>query len=217
MSDTTLFDLAPLAPASARSKGMPVYTIAKHFSFSASHKIDGLPADHPCSRVHGHNYDVEVILQSHVLDATGFVRDFRELSALRDFIDATVDHRHLNDVLGHGRTTAEFIAQWPMNGARHVGLKSWPCVSRKRRRRGRSFGARREGSHERTCIVPTHACCGAELSGTRKGNKSQAGEIRPRSCQAYGRSSQRALRPLSRLHLRDRRAANSGQATDDAG
>ena len=28
------------------------------------------------------------------LDAAGFVRDFRELAALRDFIDATLDHRH---------------------------------------------------------------------------------------------------------------------------
>jgi 6-pyruvoyltetrahydropterin/6-carboxytetrahydropterin synthase len=89
-----------------------MYTIAKRFAFSASHVIGGLPADHPCGRLHGHNYDVEVILQSPALDSAGFVRDFHELSALRDFIDETLDHRHLNDVLGHDRTTCEVISRW---------------------------------------------------------------------------------------------------------
>lgn len=89
-----------------------MHKIAKRFSFSASHEIGGLAADHPCARLHGHNYEVEVVLQAPALDTVGFVRDFRELSALREFINATLDHRHLNDVLGHDRTTTEVIAQW---------------------------------------------------------------------------------------------------------
>ena len=89
-----------------------MHRIGKRFSFSASHVIGGLPADHPCARLHGHNYEVEVILQSPTLDAVGFVRDFHELSALRDFINATLDHKHLNDVLGHDRTTTEVISRW---------------------------------------------------------------------------------------------------------
>jgi 6-pyruvoyltetrahydropterin/6-carboxytetrahydropterin synthase len=89
-----------------------MYTIAKHFSFSASHIIGGLPSDHPCSRLHGHNYQVEVILQSTALDNIGFVRDYRELSALKNFLDTTVDHNHLNDVLGHDMTTTEVLSKW---------------------------------------------------------------------------------------------------------
>ena len=38
-----------------------MYTIAKRFAFSASHIIGGLPDKHPCSRLHGHNYEVEVL------------------------------------------------------------------------------------------------------------------------------------------------------------
>jgi 6-pyruvoyltetrahydropterin/6-carboxytetrahydropterin synthase len=38
-----------------------MYTIAKRFAFSASHVIGGLPTDHPCARLHGHNYEVEVL------------------------------------------------------------------------------------------------------------------------------------------------------------
>jgi 6-pyruvoyltetrahydropterin/6-carboxytetrahydropterin synthase len=89
-----------------------MYTIAKSFSFAASHTIGGLPPEHPCSRLHGHNYEVEVVLQSPALDSIGFVRDYHELSALREFLRETVDHRHLNDVLGHDRTTAEVISKW---------------------------------------------------------------------------------------------------------
>jgi 6-pyruvoyl-tetrahydropterin synthase len=36
-----------------------------------------------------------------------FVCDFYELSALRDFINAMLDHQHLNDVLGRDRITAD--------------------------------------------------------------------------------------------------------------
>lgn len=89
-----------------------MYQISKRFEFSASHVIGGLPDDHPCSRLHGHNYVVEVVLEGAELDSVGFIRDYRELSALKSFIDETVDHRHLNDVMGHDRTTAEVLAKW---------------------------------------------------------------------------------------------------------
>jgi len=89
-----------------------MYTICKRFAFSASHTIGGVPAGHPCARLHGHNYEVELVLQSEKLDDAGFVRDYRELSAFKEFLDATVDHRHLNDVLGHDQTTAEAISKW---------------------------------------------------------------------------------------------------------
>jgi len=89
-----------------------MYTIAKRFIFSASHTIGGLPPSHPCACLHGHNYEIEVVLRSPTLDAVGFVRDYRELSALKDVIDTTFDHKHLNDVLGHDRTTSEVIGKW---------------------------------------------------------------------------------------------------------
>lgn len=89
-----------------------MYQISKRFEFSASHVIGGLPDDHPCSRLHGHNYVVEVVLEGAELDSVGFIRDYRELSALKSYIDETIDHRHLNDVMGHERTTAEVLAKW---------------------------------------------------------------------------------------------------------
>lgn len=89
-----------------------MYIIKKEFSFSASHQIKGLPSDHPCSRLHGHNYRVEVVLSSATLDSVGFVRDYRELSAFKNYLDETVDHYHLNDVLGDDCVTAEQMARF---------------------------------------------------------------------------------------------------------
>ena len=111
--------------ASACIAGDAMYAIRKRFSFSASHFIGGLAEGHPCARLHGHNYDVEVVLEAEDLDAVGFVRDYRELAALKSFLDEAVDHRHLNDVLGHDRTTAEVIARWLFDWCR----ARWPEVS----------------------------------------------------------------------------------------
>jgi len=83
-------------------------TISKEFAFSSSHQLDGLPEDHPCSRMHGHNYAVKLSLSGE-LDATGFVMDYRALAPFKDYLDGDLDHRHLNDVLGF-QPTAENMA-----------------------------------------------------------------------------------------------------------
>jgi 6-pyruvoyltetrahydropterin/6-carboxytetrahydropterin synthase len=88
-----------------------MFRITKEFHFSASHQLTELPADHQCARLHGHNYIVEVELSANDLDQHGFVRDYHELAPLKRYIDDELDHRHLNDVLGHNRITAEFLAR----------------------------------------------------------------------------------------------------------
>jgi 6-pyruvoyltetrahydropterin/6-carboxytetrahydropterin synthase len=85
------------------------YTIAKQFHFSASHQLDHLPESHPCARLHGHNYVVEVTCDARQLDTDGFVIDYNRLDAFKQYIDNELDHRHLNAVLP--RTTAEDIAK----------------------------------------------------------------------------------------------------------
>lgn len=101
-----------------------MFTITKQFTFSASHQLKELPDDHPCARLHGHNYIVEVELQSKKLDKKGFVRDYTELKTLKDMIDTNLDHRHLNDVLGDDLITAEQLAKWLYEWCR----KQWPEV-----------------------------------------------------------------------------------------
>lgn len=87
-----------------------MYTITKEFQFSASHQLQGLPDAHPCSRLHGHNYRVEFVLRSAELSSVGFVRDYRVLDVCKQYLDSTLDHRHLNDVLPVN-PTAELLAE----------------------------------------------------------------------------------------------------------
>jgi len=86
-----------------------MYTIRKEFNFSASHQVLGLPETHPCSRVHGHNYKVIVELRSNRLTNTGFVKDYRELNFIKEYLNNTLDHVHLNAILIMN-PTAENIA-----------------------------------------------------------------------------------------------------------
>ena len=88
-----------------------MYKISKQFSFSASHVLDLLPADHPCSRLHGHNYLITVYLKSDTLNEYGFVKDYKALNTVKQFIDETLDHRYLNDCIP-GHPTSENIARF---------------------------------------------------------------------------------------------------------
>lgn len=101
-----------------------MYTIWKEFHFSAAHQLHGLPDDHPCSRVHGHNYIVKVLLSGNDLDETGFIRDFNDLKPLKRYIDDELDHRNLNDILDV-QTSAENIAKHLFDWCK----VHWPEVS----------------------------------------------------------------------------------------
>jgi 6-pyruvoyltetrahydropterin/6-carboxytetrahydropterin synthase len=80
-------------------------------TFSAAHRLREYQGD--CERLHGHNYRVEVVVQSPVLDAIGIVMDFRELKAMLKEVLAGLDHQYLNDLepFKERNPSAENIAQ----------------------------------------------------------------------------------------------------------
>jgi 6-pyruvoyltetrahydropterin/6-carboxytetrahydropterin synthase len=86
------------------------YSIGKEFAFSAAHHLPHLGADHPCSRVHGHNYTVSVKVVADGVDERGFVVDYGDLDPLKGWIDNNLDHQDLNDRLD--KPTAERLAEW---------------------------------------------------------------------------------------------------------
>jgi 6-pyruvoyltetrahydropterin/6-carboxytetrahydropterin synthase len=92
-----------------------MFTISKRFSFAASHVLSGLPDNHPCTRLHGHNYVVELVLTAEEVDQAGFVIDYRRLDAFKLFLDARLDHTHLNDLLvvsPSAELLARFLSAW---------------------------------------------------------------------------------------------------------
>lgn len=97
-----------------------MYRITKQFTFSASHQLLHLNDDHPCRRLHGHNYKVEVVVESPMLDDRGFcMLDYGELAPFKNMLDEVYDHRHLNDVMGV-RPTAENLAKVLFDQAREI-------------------------------------------------------------------------------------------------
>jgi len=94
--------------------GSAVFSISKEFHFSASHVLNRLPNSHQCARMHGHNYIVvlELSARTDQLTDCGFVRDYGDLDGFKRWIDDTLDHRHLNDVLGELPSSAENLALW---------------------------------------------------------------------------------------------------------
>jgi len=112
---------------------MPIVRVTKRLRFNAAHRVHNpalSPEENtalfgPCNNPnwHGHNYVLEVVLEGE-LDARGFVLDYGDLRPVRDYVAAALDHRHLNDVLGHDRTTAEVIAKWLYDWCR----ARWPEV-----------------------------------------------------------------------------------------
>ena len=83
-----------------------MYTIKKEFHFSSAHQLHGLHEDHPCSRLHGHNYILTVYLKGEV-NKIGFVQDYRELDKIKNYVDNVLDHRNLNDIFPLHNTTVE--------------------------------------------------------------------------------------------------------------
>lgn len=86
-----------------------MFRISKEFAFSASHRLDGLPDNHPCTRLHGHNYTVVLRLEAYDLIDPGFVLDYHDMAPFKDFLDSRLDHRHLNDQMD-ANPTAENMA-----------------------------------------------------------------------------------------------------------
>lgn len=86
--------------------------IAKTFAFDAAHCLPKLPEDHKCRRVHGHTYEVTIVLTGPVDATTGMIVDYADIASAWQAIHDQVDHRYLNDVPGLQTPTTEVLAAW---------------------------------------------------------------------------------------------------------
>lgn len=83
--------------------------ISKKFRFEASHRLDRLPPEHQCHRLHGHSYEVVIHVRGQVDQDIGWVLDYADISESMKPIIEKLDHRYLNEVLPV-ITTAENLA-----------------------------------------------------------------------------------------------------------
>lgn len=89
-----------------------MFTISRIWTFNGgTHFLPNVPENHKCHGLHGHNYKVQIRLDANddELDASGFVRDFGELTDFRECCAAMIDHHCLNNSIPN--PTAENLAQ----------------------------------------------------------------------------------------------------------
>ena len=92
-----------------------MYTITKEFHFSASHQLCNLPEDHPCARLHGHSFKVDIVVEGECDPTLGWVMDYADISEAFDPLWKQLDHFHLNEIDGLENPTSENIAVWIWN------------------------------------------------------------------------------------------------------
>lgn len=90
----------------------PIVNICKQFTFDAAHYLPAVGDEHPCRKLHGHTYTVEVELRGAVDSDLGWLVDYRDIKKIVKPLIKQLDHCCLNDVAGLNFTTAEDIAVW---------------------------------------------------------------------------------------------------------
>ncbi len=73
-----------------------MYELMIKAHFDAAHSLRGYPG--PCRNLHGHTWNVDVVVAGKELDEIDLVYDFRELKDQVDKILLKFDHKHLNEV-----------------------------------------------------------------------------------------------------------------------
>ena len=106
--------------------------LRKTFQFEAAHLLPLLPETHKCRRLHGHSFQVEIVVAGECDPKLGWVVDFAEVDAAVGPLMKQLDHRYLNDVPGLENPTSEVLARWiwerlaPTLGAVSQGLALTP-------------------------------------------------------------------------------------------
>jgi 6-pyruvoyl tetrahydropterin synthase/QueD family protein len=87
--------------------------LTREFRFEAAHRLPRVPAGHPCSRMHGHSFRVELVVAGEIDPAMGWLVDFDQVAAaVEPVIGGELDHRTLNDVPGLENPTSEMLCAW---------------------------------------------------------------------------------------------------------
>lgn len=98
----------------------PRYLLKVSTAFAAAHSLRDYPGD--CSRLHGHNWKVDVEVESSALNELGMGIDFKAIKQAARDLAAALDHCNLNDISPFDKInpTAENIAAFFYHGLSEV-------------------------------------------------------------------------------------------------
>ena len=91
-----------------------MYELSIKGHFDAAHYLRDYPGK--CSQIHGHTWEIEVVVAGAELDGLGMLIDFSVLKRNLKEVLAQFDHRLINDLAGFGQgelnPTAENLAKF---------------------------------------------------------------------------------------------------------
>ena len=86
--------------------------LRKTFQFEAAHLLPHLPKSHKCRRLHGHSFQVEIVVAGEGDPRLGWLMDYADISRAFKPIGEKLDHSYLNDIPGLDNPTSENISAW---------------------------------------------------------------------------------------------------------
>ncbi len=87
-------------------------SLVKTFGFESAHRLPFVPEGHKCARLHGHSFQVEVVVTGDVDEKLGWYVDYGDITAAWRPLHDALDHRYLNEIPGLENPTSEVLARW---------------------------------------------------------------------------------------------------------
>ncbi|MFZ5640640.1 MAG: 6-carboxytetrahydropterin synthase QueD [Bacillota bacterium] len=98
-----------------------MYEIRVHAHFDAAHRLRNYTGK--CSRLHGHTWKIEALVQGNGLDSTGMLIDFKVFKGiLADVLDE-FDHQCINDLPGFTDNLPDTLNPTAENIAKYIYQK----------------------------------------------------------------------------------------------
>lgn len=99
-----------------------MFLIDKEFTFEASHRL--MNHEGKCNRLHGHSWKLTVRMAGNKLQEIGsetaMLVDYGNISSVvKEYVNAKLDHHHLNETFNTNNPTSEYIAEkiyWDLKG-----------------------------------------------------------------------------------------------------
>ncbi|MSP90455.1 MAG: 6-carboxytetrahydropterin synthase QueD [Myxococcales bacterium] len=89
-----------------------LFELRRTFRFEAAHRLPHVAPEHKCARLHGHSFEVEVVVRGALDARLGWVMDYADLKAAAGPIIDELDHRYLNELDGLTNPTSEVVCVW---------------------------------------------------------------------------------------------------------
>ncbi len=87
-------------------------TLFREFTIEAGRYLPYLTPDHPCGRMHGHTFVVQIHITGEVDEEKGWIMDFNDLDDKLNEVRHMLDHKVLNEIPGLENPTTELLARW---------------------------------------------------------------------------------------------------------